>query len=74
VPPPEDVAISWEVINQSIEQALKEAQAASIKGQSVTPYLLKRVAELTHGSSLRANLALLRNNAQVAGRIANCMR
>jgi pseudouridine-5'-phosphate glycosidase len=70
VPPPEDDALPAEQVNGAIEQALAEAQEAHIRGQQVTPFLLRRVSELTHGSSLRANLALLRNNARVAAQIA----
>ena len=39
-------------------------------GKRVTPFLLNRVAELTGGCSREANLALLINNAGVAGKIA----
>ena len=70
VPPPEDVALPTEAVAGAINQALAEAQAAGIHGQAVTPFLLQRVGELTHGSSLRTNLALLRNNARVAAQIA----
>jgi pseudouridine-5'-phosphate glycosidase len=54
----------------AIEQALVEAHEANISGQGVTPYLLRRVNELTAGNCMRANLALLRNNARLAGQIA----
>ncbi|MCU0486358.1 MAG: pseudouridine-5'-phosphate glycosidase [Anaerolineales bacterium] len=74
VPPPEAVALPTEAIAGAIDQALAEAQAAGIHGQGVTPFLLQRVGELTHGSSLRTNLALLRNNARVAAQIAQYLR
>ena len=54
----------------AIETALIEAQAAQISGAASTPFLLKRVAELTSGASLRANVALVRNNSKVAARLA----
>jgi pseudouridine-5'-phosphate glycosidase len=41
-----------------------------IKGKQVTPYLLKRVSELTSGASLKINLELLRSNASLAAQIA----
>ena len=41
-----------------------------VRGQNVSPFLLKRVSELTKGASLKANLALLVNNARVAAMIA----
>jgi len=71
VPIPESEALPAEEINTIIEQALVEAQDKNIRGQGVTPFLLSRVSELSHGNSLRANLALLRNNAKVAAQIAH---
>ena len=44
-----------------------------IRGQAVSPFLLKRVTELTDGASLQANLGLLRNNPRLAARIAACL-
>ena len=53
-----------------IEQALSEARAAGITAKGVTPFLLQRIFELTDGRSLTANIALVRNNARLAARIA----
>jgi pseudouridine-5'-phosphate glycosidase len=39
-------------------------------GAALTPWLLARVADLTEGASLRANIALLKQNAQIAAQIA----
>ena len=50
--------------------ALAEAAAANVGGAAVTPFLLKRVAELTGGASLRANIALIKHNARVGAQIA----
>jgi len=72
-PPPEDAAVPPEAVNDSIEQALREAQAQGIHGQAVTPFLLRRVSELTGGASLQANLALLLNNARLGAQIAGCI-
>jgi len=69
-PPPEEHALSPDAVDGSIQQALDEAQAQGLRGQGVTPFLLKRVSELTGGDSLRANLALLLNNARLAAQIA----
>ncbi len=69
-PPPQDVALPPAAVNGAIEQALREAGERGLRGQAVTPFLLERVSELTHGSSLQANLGLLRNNAQLAAQIA----
>ena len=51
-------------------QALSEASAQGVKGRDVTPFLLKRVAELTGGHSQQTNLALVLNNARLASAIA----
>ena len=69
-PPPEEAALSPDHVDGAIQQALQEAQAQGLRGQGVTPFLLKRVSELTGGVSLRANLALLLNNARLAAQIA----
>ena len=53
-----------------IDQALAEAAAQGIAAKSVTPFLLGRLFELTNGASLRANIALVRNNARLAAEIA----
>ena len=54
----------------AIAQANSEAAAQGIHGKAVTPFLLRRVAELTDGKSKKANLALLINNARVGGLLA----
>jgi pseudouridine-5'-phosphate glycosidase len=73
VPPPDDVALPKEEVQQSINLALGEAREKSIRGQEMTPFLLKRVTELTGGASLRANLGLLSNNARIAALISKQM-
>jgi len=70
VPVPEEAAKPRADMEHAINQALGDAAAAGIKGKAVTPYLLSRIAELTHGESLAANLALLENNARVAAEVA----
>jgi pseudouridine-5'-phosphate glycosidase len=69
-PIPEEDEIPNTSINEAVEQALKEAEREGIAGKSVTPYLLGRVAEITSGKSLQANLSLLKNNARLAAEIA----
>ncbi len=54
----------------AIRQATAEAEAQGVHGKAATPFLLKRVSELTAGQSKKANLALLVNNAGVAAQIA----
>lgn len=66
VPPPAETALDSDEVEKIIRQALEEAHDQKITGAAVTPYLLKRVNELSRGASLRANLDLLKNNARVA--------
>jgi pseudouridine-5'-phosphate glycosidase len=70
VPVPSDVALPLDVARAAVERATAEADAAGIRGPALTPWLLGRIAELTDGASLRANTALIENDALVAGRLA----
>ena len=70
VPVPKEDEIPLAAIEPLIERALADSEAAGLRSAEVTPYLLRRIAELTGDRSLRANLALLRNNARVAAAIA----
>ncbi len=53
-----------------IALAVAEAKKTGAHGKHVTPFLLKRLAEITEGKSLKANIALVMNNARVATDIA----
>jgi pseudouridine-5'-phosphate glycosidase len=57
-------------VDGAIERAVADAEAQRIRGKAVTPFLLRRVAELSGGESLRTNQALLVHNARTAGLIA----
>lgn len=57
-------------IEPQIQKAIAEADAQGIHGKDVTPFLLKRITEITEGRSLKANIALVMNNARVAADIA----
>jgi pseudouridylate synthase len=57
-------------IAPTIDAAIAEAKAKNIIGKNVTPFLLKRLAEITQGRSLTANIALVKNNAKLAAEIA----
>jgi pseudouridine-5'-phosphate glycosidase len=70
VPCPAEAAQPAAAMQRAIDQALRDAAAAGIRGNDVTPYLLARVVALTEGHSLAANLALLENNARVAADLA----
>lgn len=73
VPPPEETAMDVDKMADAIQSALTDAEAAHIWGAAITPFLLNRMCELTGGESLRANLALLRNNASIAAQVAAAM-
>jgi pseudouridine-5'-phosphate glycosidase len=55
---------------KAVERALADADAAGVEGPVLTPWLLARIAEITGGRSVSANVALIVNNAGVAGRLA----
>jgi pseudouridine-5'-phosphate glycosidase len=57
-------------VEAAIQEARREAHEQGIHGQPLTPFLLARMAELTGGASLKANLSLLVNNARLAAQIA----
>ena len=59
-----------DMIAAAIESGLAVATARGVRGRDVTPFLLTHVAMATDGRSLEANMALVRDNAAVAGRIA----
>jgi len=66
-------AISRSEMEPHIAQANKEAHESGIHGKALTPFLLQRISELTLGKSMRANLALLLNNARLAAQIARTL-
>lgn len=73
VPCPDEAAVPREIAEEAIAQAEADAQRSNIAGSELTPYLLNRIAELTEGATLRANLELLKNNAHVAATIAKAL-
>ncbi|MFN8381445.1 MAG: pseudouridine-5'-phosphate glycosidase [Anaerolineales bacterium] len=72
-PIPEKDAIPTAKMEPMIAKASAEAIEQGIHGQKLTPFLLGRISELTKGKSLKANLALLLNNARLAAEIAKEM-
>ncbi|XP_053321261.1 uncharacterized protein LOC128492651 [Spea bombifrons] len=70
VPIPSEHSSSGQEIEEAIQQALTEAGLQGIVGKEVTPFVLRRVNELTGGKSLQSNIALIKNNAKVGSRIA----
>ena len=69
-PIPEADALPADAIEARIGEAIREAERAGIAQKEVTPFLLERVNELTGGKSLTANIALIKNNAALAAKIA----
>lgn len=73
VPVPGKDAYDAEHAEAVIAQATQEAEALNITGAAATPWLLSRIAELSSGQSVEANVALLRNNGMVAAQIATAL-
>ncbi len=72
-PIPQQDEIAAQHLAPIIATAHRDALAHGISGKAVTPYLLQRIFELTDGRSLTANIALVRNNARLAGEIAQAL-
>jgi pseudouridine-5'-phosphate glycosidase len=58
------------LIEIHIQNALSAAKEKGIVGKSVTPFILKFIAENTNGESLDANIELIKSNAKLAAEIA----
>ena len=69
-PPPAAFALPRARVEAAVDEAQRDARKNDIRGAAVTPYLLAAVTRLTGGSSLTANLALLEQNASLAGSLA----
>ena len=69
-PVPKDKEANPEVVEKAINQALAEAKEQGVTGAKITPFLLKRVNELTAGESLASNVELIKNNAKIGAQIA----
>lgn len=69
-PIPESHALDADIMEARINEAVAEAKAQGVGQKEVTPFLLKRVVELTGGRSLEANMALVKNNAELAAQVA----
>ncbi|MCB9500115.1 MAG: pseudouridine-5'-phosphate glycosidase [Erysipelotrichaceae bacterium] len=69
-PVPKQFAMDEKVINEAIDKAILDMDNLGIKGKDETPYLLKRIVELTDGKSLETNIHLIVNNAKLGAQIA----
>jgi pseudouridine-5'-phosphate glycosidase len=70
VPCPVDAAMAHGEVEQLLREALIESHKEAVRGSLVTPFLLAHIARKSGGKTLSANLALLRNNALHAARLA----
>ena len=73
VPVPAADALPDDVAREAVERAIEDAAEAAVSGPELTPWLLARIAVLTDGASLRANTALIVNDARVAGELAGLL-
>ena len=69
-PIPEEYSMDATVINNAIDEAIRQAKENGIHGKATTPFLLAKVKELTGGDSLDANIQLVFNNARLAAKTA----
>ena len=70
VPVPEEAEIPAEILEEVLSEALAEAAKKNVQGRELTPFLLSRMAERSGGQTLRANVALLEQNARVGAAVA----
>ena len=70
VPVPAEFAIEAAKLEQILQDSLKLADARKITGKEITPFLLAQMSERSAGKTLAANIALLKNNAQIAAHVA----
>jgi pseudouridine-5'-phosphate glycosidase len=71
IPVPDELPA--ETYGRALEAALSDAERQGVRGRQVTPFLLERVRVLSEGESVRANRALLSNNARVAAELAKAL-
>ncbi|HEX7723592.1 MAG TPA: pseudouridine-5'-phosphate glycosidase [Pyrinomonadaceae bacterium] len=71
VPVPSEAEVEQSFLNRVLEEALGQAEREKISGRELTPFLLAQMSQRSDGATLRANIALLKNNARVAAQIAN---
>jgi pseudouridine-5'-phosphate glycosidase len=73
VPVPEKDEVESSLLRKVLDQSLAEAEEKKIAGRELTPFLLARMSESSRGATLRANIALLENNARIAAEIAGAV-
>ena len=73
VPVPSEVEVPNATLTSIISDSLTEAERQQVSGRELTPFLLARMSQLSAGATVRANIALLENNARIAGCIAGAL-
>ncbi|HEX8456868.1 MAG TPA: pseudouridine-5'-phosphate glycosidase [Pyrinomonadaceae bacterium] len=73
VPVPAESEVSADLLDATLQAALDEAVRERVAGRELTPFLLSRMARASDGATLRANIALLEQNARVAAQIAKAI-
>jgi pseudouridine-5'-phosphate glycosidase len=73
VPVPEEFEVPAENAERVLDAALQEAESRQVGGRELTPFLLSRMAQMSEGATLKANIALLENNARIASQIAEAL-
>ncbi len=73
VPVPAAAEVESSILNDVLDESISAAVNENITGRDLTPFLLARMSEHSHGATLRANIALLENNAKVAAEIASAL-
>ena len=74
VPVPAEAEVDRALLEQVLDDSLAAAESEGITGRHLTPFLLARMSERSQGATLRANIALLEQNARVAAQIAHALQ
>jgi len=69
VPVPVEAEVESSLLQRVLDDAIAKAERERIAGRDLTPFLLAHMSQSSGGATLRANIALLENNARVAAQI-----
>jgi len=73
VPVPAEFEVPVADLERTLNDALRQAETENVSGRELTPFLLSRMAQQSEGATLKANIALLEDNARVATEIASAL-
>jgi len=73
LPVPREAEVQAKLLNRVLADSLDQAEREKIGGRDLTPFLLAQMSARSDGATLRANIALLENNARIAARIARAL-